>query len=142
MLSAVLDTNILASGVLTSSTIPRQIIGLWRKGFFKLFISKFIIDELKETLNKPYFKRLIKKYDVEKFFELLETDAILVRLTERIEGTATHPEDDFIIATAINARADYLVTGDIQLQNLKQFEGIKIVSPRIFSEIIEDEKTT
>lgn len=140
MLSAVLDTNILASGALTSSTISRQIISLWRKGFFKLFISEFIIDELKEALNKPYFKRLIKEHDIEEFIELLETDAILIRLTNKVTEIATQIEDDSILATAFNAKADYLVTGDRQLQDLKQFKSIKIVSPRTFYEIIEEKK--
>lgn len=53
MISAVLDTNILASGAITSSIIPRQILNNWRKGAFELIISEHIIDELEKTLSKP-----------------------------------------------------------------------------------------
>lgn len=142
MLSAVLDTNVLASGALTSSSIPRQLLNEWKNGYFKLYISNFILEELKEVFEKPFFKRLITKRDMDDFVSLLETDAIPVQLIINVKEIATHPEDDFILATAVNAKAEYLVTGDRHLQDLKQFKGINIVSPRTFSEIIEDEKTT
>lgn len=140
MLSAVLDTNVLASGSLTSSTIPKEILRLWQEGSFKLYISNFIVKELKEVFNKPFFKKLISDQNTEDFIELLGTDAILVELKIKVKKVATHPEDDFVLATALNAEADYLVTGDRHLQDLKQFKSIKIVSPRIFSEILEEKK--
>ena len=140
MLSAVLDTNVLASGALTSSSIPRQLLNEWRKGYFKLYISNFILEELKEVFEKPFFKRLMTEQDIDGFVNLLETDAIPVQLIIKVKEVATHPEDDFILATAVNSKAEYLVTGDRHLQDLKQFKGIKIVSPRTFLEIIEDEK--
>ncbi|OGH17764.1 MAG: putative toxin-antitoxin system toxin component, PIN family [Candidatus Levybacteria bacterium RIFCSPHIGHO2_01_FULL_40_15b] len=140
MLSAVLDTNVLASGALTSSSIPRQLLNEWRKGYFKLYISNFILEELKEVFEKPFFKRLMTEQDIDGFVNLLETDAIPVQLINKVREVATHPEDDFILATAVNAKAEYLVTGDRHLQDLEQFKGINIISPRTFSEIIEYEK--
>ena len=140
MLSAVLDTNVLASGALTSSSIPRQLLNEWRKGYFKLYISNFILEELKEVFEKPFFKRLMTEQDIDGFVNLLETDAIPVQLINKVREVATHPEDDFILATAVNAKAEYLVTGDRHLQDLEQFKGINIISPRTFSEIIQDEK--
>ena len=142
MLSAVLDTNVLASGALTSSSIPRQLLNEWRKGYFKLYISNFILEELKEVFEKPFFKRLMTEQDIDGFVNLLETDAIPVQLINKVREVATHPEDDFILATAVNAKAEYLVTGDRHLQDLEQFKGINIISPRTFSEIIEYEKPT
>jgi predicted nucleic acid-binding protein len=47
---------------------------------------------------------------------------------------ATHPEDDLVLATAISAKAEYLVSGDTKLQRLGTYEGVKIVSPREFLE--------
>ena len=137
MLSAVLDTNVLASGALTSSSIPRQLLNEWRKGYFKLYISNFILEELRQVLNKPFFRRRIKVRDIDEFVDLLESEAIFVQLKINVKGIATHQEDDSILATALNARVDYLVTGDSGLQDLKQFKSIKIVSPRSFSEIIQ-----
>ena len=115
MLSAVLDTNVLASGALTSSSIPRQVLSRWREGYFKLYISNFILEELKEVFEKPLFKRLMIEQDADGFVNLLETDAIPVQLIIKVKEVATHPEDDFILATAVNSKAEYLVTGDRHL---------------------------
>jgi predicted nucleic acid-binding protein len=40
--------------------------------------------------------------------------------------------DDLILATALSAQADYLVTGDSQLQGLGAYRGVAIISPREF----------
>ncbi len=43
-------------------------------------------------------------------------------------------DDDYILAAAVNAKCDFLVTGDKDLLALKNFEGMKIVAPRAFAE--------
>lgn len=137
MTSAVLDTNILASGALTVSTTPRQIIDKWRDGKFELIISEHIVSELEETFRKPYFRNLLKTKDIDEFLDLLLSEATLTLITTKVQSVATHPEDDLILATAESGRASYVVTGDHGLQNLKKFKNIKIVSPRAFSEILQ-----
>jgi predicted nucleic acid-binding protein len=62
---------------------------------------------------------------------------VAVEITVEVRGVATHPEDDLILATAISARADYLVTGDRQLQALGSYQGVQIVSPRQFLTILQ-----
>ena len=136
MISAVLDTNILASGALKPSSIPGQILKQWRDDKFELIISQHILSELEETLNKSYFRNILKTQDIDDFLELLLSEAILTLITTTIQGVATHPEDDLVLATAESGKASFVVTGDHGLQNLKQFKDIKIVSPSTFSEIL------
>jgi len=45
-------------------------------------------------------------------------------------------DDDYILAAAINAECDFLVTGDKDLLVLKNFEGISIVTPREFAKLV------
>jgi predicted nucleic acid-binding protein len=54
-----------------------------------------------------------------------------------VTGVASHPEDDPILATAVSASADYLVTGDRQLQRLGSYRGVSIVSPREFLDLLD-----
>ncbi|OGH29342.1 MAG: putative toxin-antitoxin system toxin component, PIN family [Candidatus Levybacteria bacterium RIFCSPHIGHO2_12_FULL_37_12] len=136
MISAVLDTNILASGAIKPSSIPGQILKQWRDGKFELIISQHILSELEETLNKSYFRNILKTQDVDDLLELLISDASLTLIITKVAGVATHPEDDLVLATAESGKASFVVTGDHGLQNLKQFKDIKIVSPSTFSEIL------
>ena len=140
MISAVLDTNIFASGALKPLSVPGQILKQWRDGKFELIISQHILSELEETLNKSYFRNLLKIQDIDDFLELLLSEATLTLITTKVQGVATHPEDDLILATAESGKASFVVTGDHGLQNLKQFKDIKIVSPGTFSEILHTEK--
>ena len=134
MTTAVLDTNTLASGfvgfaILTST--PGEILRLWRAGVFALVVSAPILVELGRVLRKPYFAQRLTEADVRADLELLMYQAI-VAVALPIPRVASHPEDDIILATAASARANYLVTGDSQLQRLGSYQGVQVVSPRDF----------
>jgi len=45
-------------------------------------------------------------------------------------------DDDIVLATALAAQADFIVTGDDDLLTLKEHQGIRIVSPREFWKIL------
>ena len=48
-------------------------------------------------------------------------------------------EDDLVLATAVAARADYLVTGDRYLLEIGAFRGIPIVTPRAFLDVLAED---
>ena len=54
---------------------------------------------------------------------------------------ATHPQDDLVLAAAVSAGADYLVTGDRKLLSLGRYLGVTIVSPRTFLTLLEQGET-
>lgn len=66
---------------------------------------------------------------VEAAVTLLLTEATLVEVTVSVDGVATHPEDDLVLATAASAAADFLGTRDRQLLKLGTFHGVRIVHP-------------
>jgi uncharacterized protein len=143
MIRAVLDTNVLASGALGLTggvTPPALLLHQWRAGRFRLIISDYIEEELRKTLAQPYFKRRISSEDQELFLILLSKFAEHVAIRRRVAGVATHPEDDPILATALSARADYLVTGDLRLQRrVPTFQGIPLVLAADFLDILNRE---
>lgn len=63
-------------------------------------------------MGKPYFLRRLTPQQVESGVDALRRQATSVGLTPEVHGVATHPEDDLVLAAAVNAEADYLVTGD------------------------------
>jgi putative PIN family toxin of toxin-antitoxin system len=143
MIRAVLDTNVLASGALgltSGVTPPALLLHQWRAGRFRLIISAYIEEELRKTLAQPYFTRRIRSEDRELFLILLTKIAERVPVRHRVSGVATHPEDDPILATALSARADYLVTGDQPLRRrVPAIHGVPLVSPAEFLDILTGE---
>lgn len=119
MSTAVLDTNVLASGFTHQGGVPDQILRAWLAGSFDLVFSDHIFVELARTFQKPYFQRRLGTTQVAQNLALFRRRAVLTAITAIVEGVATHAEDDLILATAVSADADYLVTGDRKLQDLK-----------------------
>jgi putative PIN family toxin of toxin-antitoxin system len=138
VLTAVLDTNVLVSGVVSRGGIPGQILHAWQEQEFALAVSQTILTEVARTLQDPYFRQRLTEQNRAEVLRLLLEQGILTELTVQVEGIATHPEDDLILATAVSAQADYLVTGDRKLQGIGSYGRVTIISPRAFLAILHE----
>jgi predicted nucleic acid-binding protein len=60
-----------------------------------------------------------------------------VSITVAVSGVATHPEDDLVLATAISAGADYLVTGDRRFRTrIPRYRSVLLLSPAEFLAVL------
>lgn len=139
MISAVLDTNVLASGTVSAFNAPGHILDAWRAGQFELITSEHILTELERTFQKPYFQKYIKSNQVNALMDLLRNEAFVTPIIVNIQSVATQPEDDIILAVAVSSKAEYLVTGDGPLLRKvgKSYQGIKLVTPNEFLKVLQ-----
>ncbi|MHB0870774.1 MAG: putative toxin-antitoxin system toxin component, PIN family [Chloroflexota bacterium] len=139
MIVAVLDTNTIVSAILGPRGIPNRILEAARSQQFTLATSSVIIAEVMTTLGRDRIrhKYRIDSTDMDRLRDLLEHETPCTLITHEVHGVATHPEDDLILATALSAGADYLVTGDAKLQRLGRYKGVAMVSPREFLDILQ-----
>jgi uncharacterized protein len=135
-MKVVLDTNILASGAISAHGTLARIVDEWRSSQFRVIVSVPILDELSRTLQKPYFRRYLTEKQSSRFLHLVQKRATVSPITVPVHNIATHQEDDVILATAVSAKADYLVTGDSKLQHVGLYRGVTILSPRRFLETL------
>jgi putative PIN family toxin of toxin-antitoxin system len=137
MMQVVLDANILASGaVAPGGGTLATLIELWQRSVFSVAISLPILRVLENAFSDPYFLNRLSPEDIASYLTMVQATTTVVPVTEEVHGVVTHPEDDLILATAVSARADYLVTGDAKLQRLATYEGVAILSPRAFLDIL------
>ena len=94
-----------------------------------------VLDEVERALARPYFAKRITAADRGAYVDLLRRETLVVTPRTTIRGIATHPEDDAVLAAALDGDARYLITGDRALRDLATFRGIEIVNPRDFLEI-------
>ncbi len=133
MIKVVLGTNVLISVILFGGP-PREVLSLVITGKIKNYISKHILDEISDVLKRPKFG-----FDITKLTAIIrEIEALseLVELKEEIDIITVDRDDDYILACAITAEVDYLITGDNDLLNLNEYQGIKIIMPAGFLNII------
>ncbi len=138
---AALDANVLASAAVRSQRLapPAAIWDIWNAHqAFTLVVSQHVVDEVERTLRKPYFASRLGPVEVATFLSTLHT-ALMTPIAAQTTGVATHPEDDLVLATALSANADYLVTGDLKLQALGAYQGVTILSPRAFLDVLMEQ---
>ena len=138
MRRAVLDTNVIVSGLIASKGTPADLLTAWRNRRFDLVIGPAILQEIERVLRLP---RITKAYrlapqDISDLIELLISRAILTPGRLTIPSTARDPEDDQILACAIEGHADYIVTGDKDLLSLERYREIPIISPAAFAGLL------
>jgi len=143
MTIVVVDTNVLASGIVgfaDPNRAPALVLRTWQARAFTLAISDHILSELLRTLQKPYFMRRLTNEQIAAAELLLRRDALQVAVTATVFGIATHPEDDIVLATAVGAKARYLITGDTKLQDLGLYQDVTICSARAFLTLLAAEQ--
>jgi putative PIN family toxin of toxin-antitoxin system len=137
MMRAVFDSNVLAAWFAAETGTLRELIDRWYGGQFELSISEAILTEVLGAWTIPYWRNRMREPEKAIALSALREFAIWTKVSEIVRGIAPHPEDDAVLATAVSANADYLVTGDKQLLAIGYYEGTRIVSPREFLTILE-----
>ncbi len=133
MLRVVLDTNLFVSNLLIKSGLPAQAIDAWRERKYLLITSPALIAEIVKTLSYDRTRRkyLITNDDVTQLISLLEQDALIVPGRTNISGVIPDdPDDEQVLACAIEGQADLIASGDHHLLELEEYKGISIVTVR------------
>jgi len=135
IIRVVLDTNVLISALLSKGELTRM-VGLWQRGKMIPIISKETFDELRTVLEYPKFslsraeiKSLIEQ-EILPFFEV-------VNVSKHVKGACRDPGDDKFISCAISANADYIVTGDKDLSDLKKYQSVRIIHASDFIKMVD-----
>lgn len=136
-MTVALDTNVLAAGFVHPGQPPGQLLALWLAGRYSLVLSEHILTELARTFEAPYFQRRLTPDQRAQNLALLRRNAVLTPITAGVHGVATHREDDLVLATVVSGTVEYLVTGDRKLQQLGSYEGVTILNPRAFLELLQ-----
>lgn len=138
MTRVLLDANVLISAVVRPSGPPGQIVAdFLRAHSLDLVLSPAVVAEVERALAQPRIRRyLVNPQEVHLWLVDLVALADLVDDTGRVVGVVRDPDDDMVLAAAVAGRADLLVTGDQDLLELREVDGIAIVTPRAGLDIL------
>ena len=133
----VLDTNNLISAQINKKGASCKIFRLFLQGEIVFFTSNFQIKEFRKVLS---YKRIGKKFKLtlkkrKEIVSLLEKHAVKIHPQKIPSVISEDPDDNHILAIALERRVDFIISGDEHLLELKRFKGIPIVSAREFLEI-------
>ena len=113
--------------------MPYEVLRAGFDGKYTLLTSGAILRELEERLkNKFHFPDA----DTNEFLEVVTLNSYIVEPGIRLEAVSADPTDNKIIECAVAGRAHFIVSGDRHLLDLREYNGVKIITARKFSTII------
>ncbi len=137
MIRITLDTNVLVSATYWSGS-SFIIMEMVDKHELCCVLSNEILDEYKRVINSDEIvdKVADKGLVASKVIEKVISDCVIAEPKIRLEVIKEDPTDNKILECAVAGSADYLITNDAHLLNIKEFLGIKIVNPKDFLSIL------
>src|SRR5919112_6620518 len=136
MRRAVFDTTVLISAFLRRGGLADELLTLAAEGRFELVLSSAIIIEAWRTLVSSDHIRARYPFSDERVhifcLSLSQISVEVLRSTRPLAGVVRDPNDDMIIAAAIDGRADTIISRDKDLLSLGAFQGVPIISPETF----------
>jgi len=136
-MKVVLDTNVLVSGTFWRGD-SEKIVNKVENKEVELVSSKELIEEYEEVIareeimDKMQNKDLILNESVQKIIN----DSTIVEPTKKFDVVKEDPKDNKVVECAVEGNVDYIVSQDNHLLNLKEFKGIKILTPEEFLSVL------
>ena len=134
VLKAVIDTSVMISVAFAKQGLAKELRDMIADEAFMLVTSKEILKELHPVLHYP---RIIKRFtpsqdDINEFIGLIMKKALITQDLYSANDITEDPADDMNFACALEAKADYIVSREPHLRNLKHFHTIQIVGVTTF----------
>ena len=130
----VLDTNVIISG-LNFTGNERLVLELARRGRFELYLSTFILQETAGVLTRKFGWSEERTTQV---LQILQGLAVIVEPQRILSVIESHQADNQILACALEASADYLVTGDRRhLLPLETYGKVRIINAAQFLSLLD-----
>jgi len=128
----VIDADCLVAGTIARRGVAFELLDLWRDGAFELIACPHLVEEVKKALLQP---RVVSKYSItrdevsELARELSNETIWLDDPRDPPRAVAADPGDDYLVAIALAAGADALVTRDHHFDGVVM-AGLNIIGPR------------
>ena len=119
MKKIIVDTSWWISFVL--SKYPVKLPGFFSDETIDFYFYSESLNEINSTLSNARSRKRIKQINLQEFIRFIEASAVFVEARSSIT-ICREPKDNFLLALAKDAGADYLITRDEDLLTLKQFE--------------------
>lgn len=135
---AVIDTNVLISGIISKKSYPAKIINYWILNKFDPVVSPEIVEEYAEVLTRDKFSDLgTVSMRLDFLNKLLSLDwVLLVHPNQKLNIIKEDPKDNIFLECAVEGECKFIVSGDHHLLQLGEYESIRIITAEEFINLL------
>jgi putative PIN family toxin of toxin-antitoxin system len=131
---ATVDTNVIVSGVFFGGT-PGKIVTAAREGVFTLAMTPLLLSELRRVVSREKFG--LHPDAIELLVDGIEACATIVYPRKLHQVVLRDSDDDAVVDCAVESGSSYIVTGDSHLTETDTIEGVSVVTPKRFAEVLK-----
>ncbi len=131
----ILDTNLWISFLISNNL--NSLDHFLREGKITIVFSNALLKEFIEVASRPKFKKYFTKKDIENLLAYFDNYGVLIAVNSNV-NFCRDEKDNFLLDLAIDSTADYLITGDNDLLDLKLVEETQILTYTKFMELIKE----
>jgi putative PIN family toxin of toxin-antitoxin system len=135
MIRLVIDTNVFVSALISTRSIPALLLDEAGKKY-TLFISKEILAEVEEVISRKKFGFSTQK--ISSAMEAIMSFSEIINPELKVDVIKSDPDDNKILECAISCNAQYIVSGDSHLLDLREYGSIKIINPKNALELLNN----
>jgi len=128
------DTNFLISSTQWDYSVAHKLLKKLILSDAEIFTTYDILDETAEVLERDFE---YSKDEAKNIIEKILLFAKLIKPKQKVDVIKDDPDDNKVIECAIESSSDYIITYDRHLLKLKEYKGIKIVTPEEFNKICD-----
>jgi len=130
----VLDANIFVSSFFWGGN-PRLVLERAIANIDELYITKEILEEIRDVIGRPKFH--IGKEQIEYYIKSIEDIGKMVVPKKKIKNGSRDKTDNKYIECGVAGDADYIISGDIHLLEIKKYKKIEIVTAKEYLELLK-----
>ena len=127
-----IDTNFLISATQWDYSVAHKLLKKFILSDVIIFTTQDILDETSEVLERDFE---YNKNEAKNIIEKILLFTSLIEPKQKVDVIKEDPDDNKVIECAIESSSEYIITYDRHLLKLKEYKGIKIITPEEFNKI-------
>ncbi|MBU0896413.1 MAG: putative toxin-antitoxin system toxin component, PIN family [Candidatus Omnitrophica bacterium] len=140
MIKAVVDTNVVVSGLLGVGSC-REIYLRFKDNKFILITSNPLFEEFITVLGREKFKNLIAEEDSKRAIYFIQTKAIFINPQQKVFNSKSDPKDNIVLEATLEAKPNCLVSGDKHILTFKpKYKGTPVLTAAEFIALLDKSK--
>jgi len=132
-MKVVLDTNFLVSATQWDYSVSHKLFEKLIRDNVEMFTTKEILEEFVEVLRRDF---LYSDEESKILIELILKFLLLVNPGKKVDAVKEDPDDNKILECALESGAEYIISYDKHLLKIKEFNGIRIITPEKFLDVV------